>query len=96
MYGETRSESGGVLLVESVSSIPKSLKQIQKIKERSRRKRDPLVATKTTHKDELYAVMLKCVEDKLDIKEQSRFIFFMFKGHHNPSCFWLMSANLTK
>ena len=55
-------------MIGSVSSFPKSLKQIQKLKERSQRKSDHLVATQTTKKDELFAIMLKCVEDKTGTK----------------------------
>ena len=45
-----------------------------------------MVATKTTHKDELYALMMKCVEDKLDIKEQSGFICYV-QGAPQPLTF---------
>lgn len=45
-----------------------------------------MVATKSSHKDELCAVMLKCVEDKLDIKERSRFIRYV-QGAPQPLTF---------
>ena len=71
-------------MIGSVSSFPKSLKQIQKLKERSQRKSDHLVATQTTKKDELFAIMLKCVEDKTGTKGHSRLLS------------WQMSDNLRK
>ena len=85
VYSETRSEAGGLRLIGSVSSFPKSLKQIQKLKERSQRKSDHLVATQTTKKDELFAIMLKCVEDKTGTKG-SRFLQFV-QGASQPLAF---------
>ena len=72
-------------MIGSVSSFPKSLKQIQKLKERSQRKSDHLVATQTTKKDELFAIMLKCVEDKTGTKG-SRFLQFV-QGASQPLAF---------
>ena len=75
VYSETRSEAGDLRLV-GVSSSPKSLRQIQKLKERSKRKSHHLIATQTTKKDELFAIILKCVEDKTGTKG-SRFLQFV-------------------
>ena len=85
VYSETRSEAGDLRLIGSVSSFPKSLKQIQKLKERSQRKSDHLVATQTTKKDELFAIMLQCVEDKTGTKG-SRFLQFV-QGAAQPLAF---------
>ena len=52
VYSETRSEAGGLRLIGSVSSFPKSLKQIQKLKERSQRKSDHFGSPQTTKKDQ--------------------------------------------
>ena len=64
-------------MIGSVSSFPKSLKQIQKLKERSQRKSDHLVATQTTKKDELFAIMLKCVVDKTFVQGASQPLAFL-------------------
>ena len=76
VYSETRSEAGVLRLVGSVSPFPKSLKQIQKLKEGSQGKSDHLVVTQTTKKDYQFAIMLKCVEDKTGSKG-SRFLQFV-------------------
>ena len=55
------------------------------MKERSQRKSDHLVATQTTKKDELFAIMRKCVEDKTGTKG-SRFLQFV-QGASQPLAF---------
>lgn len=72
---ETRSKADGVHLVGSVSSLPNPVKQIQKNKERSQHKSDPLAATQRSQKDELFALMLKCMGENMGNKE-NRFLRF--------------------
>ena len=58
---------------------------MQKIKERSQHKSDPLPPTQRAYKEELFAIMLKCVEDKTGNKG-SRFLQFV-QGAPQPLAF---------
>lgn len=80
VYMEARQEAGG-LSATNVSARPRTINQIEKLKGRSTQIHSS--ATKSGQKDELYSVIVKCVEDSTN---PDRFIQFV-QGAPQPLAF---------
>ena len=81
-YAETRKDSGGILGASAVTSLPRTVKQVQKIKERLDQK--SCTTYSLARKDELFAVILKCVDESKNKNE--RFLQFV-QGAPQPLAF---------
>ncbi|CAH3026406.1 unnamed protein product, partial [Porites evermanni] len=73
---ETREEAGGLSACK-VSARPRSVSQVQKIKEHS------TYTARPGQKDKLYSVILKCIDDS---KHPNRFLRFV-QGAPQPLAF---------
>jgi hypothetical protein len=74
VYRETRNDAGGILKAATLSALPKTVKQIQKLKERSNEGKSSMTS-RHAKKDELFAVISKCVEESHS--EKGRFVQFV-------------------
>jgi hypothetical protein len=70
VYSETHENAGGLMNAKKVSSLPRTVTQVQKLKERSSLQKKNL--SRHEKKDELYAVILKCVNKRTYFSNLSR------------------------
>ena len=73
VYVEARQEAGG-LSATKVSSRPRSINQVQKLKERSIHHQSSNYTARPGQKDELYSVILKCIDDSTHSHRFLRFV----------------------
>ena len=79
---ETREEAGGLSACK-VSARPHSVNQVKKIKERSSHHQSSTYTARPGQKDELYSVILKCIDDS---PHPNRFLRFV-EGAPQPLAF---------
>ena len=82
VYVEAREEAGG-LSASKVSARPRSINQVQKVKERSIHRQSSKYTVRPGQKDELYSVILKCIDDSTN---SNRFLQFV-QGAPQPLAF---------
>ena len=82
VYVETREEAGGLSACK-VSARPRSVNQVQKIKERSIHHQSSTYTARPDQKDKLDSVILKCIDDST---HRNRFLRFV-QGAPQPLAF---------